>query len=1026
MRTYSYCSIFRCHQQKSTSLGKILSWNGEERDARIEDFDKKYSCLSSSQLILHLQQSLSSMKRVDSLGITPSLLQPLSVTYNNGDISHREGFRSLAIQLIESSAKLRRVSHEYQKQLRRQVSICKELQTDITDNDAEIGMNLPGIESEQEMIVLDEDESGDRIMVQTIMQPVLKEIGLRKELIMVTQCINEAINKEMKLTADVARHKSELLSRGCLSSGVDRGCIDSGICFLEGRMLGLTNLNVGQTRAVGQSMIPSAARIRKKLMNDYKLLWTSSGHALNPAYCTIIDSSGRFAITGADDYLVKVWDIDRGTLALTCRGHDSFISIIALSPDNSLLASACTAGVIRIWRLRDGCCIEVLKHGLKQVNWVSFDPTNCALTSVGDDGNCIVWDLSSLLRVQPGDVPLIDAVRLRVQNSDGRGITSSRLRPFASPSLDTHEAVFVEKVGEIKIKSECRVPESFISDLEIDAVSFATSLTDGDNSSNPFTDSSNCNSNSSDSNSSNCNSRNSSSSSSDRDSSGMSDDVTHHDFAHSQLVTGINTSEPSISDVISPTKNEICPFLGETAGAVQFDILTTINHVQKNDEERDEYKNGIEIGNNKQKVYNPLLTTALDRLHSETEATSQPSETDVVRSPDIRISSSASASTASASAITSYSTFDWNRRRGQFEENRNKLILPHIRDTHLGATNNDGMKVQCLDVSPLGGLLATGCEDGIVRVWRYGMISTDDSSPKSSSSRSNWNKSSSSSSSSSGYNDEVYRTLKQVLSPGELERVERVSEHMLIRLEGHVSAVTDLRFSNQGDRVVTGSLLDGTVRIWSFTKDYSQNDHIVLVMADGDEEGSSTAGQNRAGGRRTMNKKKNKPQVNSVCWTMNDLCVITLQSVQMGDDVNPAKAIASTRLKVWDSVTGDLLRVIATVSTVSANVLYPHPLDPSVCVTGGEDGTVCIWDIDKEERLSTHYFANPLPGAIDEIRVHDASFSPDGSRLAVTDSLGRLSIFGLDDPARYSSVAPEQYYSTDYQDIMVYVRFHLI
>ena len=53
------------------------------------------------------------------------------------------------------------------------------------------------------------------------------------------------------------------------------------------------------------------------------------------------------------------------------------------------------------------------------------------------------------------------------------------------------------------------------------------------------------------------------------------------------------------------------------------------------------------------------------------------------------------------------------------------------------------------------------------------------------------------------------------------------------------------------------------------------------------------------------------------------------------------------------------------------------------------------------------------------MKIHDASFSPDGTRLAVTDSLGRLSIFGLDDPSRYSGVASEQYFSTDYQDIMM-------
>ena len=359
--------------------------------------------------------------------------------------------------------------------------------------------------------------------------------------------------------------------------------------------------------------------------------------------------------------------------------------------------------------------------------------------------------------------------------------------------------------------------------------------------------------------------------------------------------------------------------------------------------------------------------------------------------------------------------FDWNL--GQFPENQHKLVLPHIRDTILAAAGEEGIKVQCLDVSPLGGVLATGCEDGIVRLWRYGTISTDNSSCKYASGGRVGNPLKRD----AVYDDEAYRVLRGAFSPRELERIKRVSDHMLPRLEGHVSGVTDLRFSNEGDRIVTGSLLDGTVRIWSFIKDFSKNDHIVLVMADDDEEASSSSGVSR-GSRRTMIRQKNKAHVNSVCWTKNDLRVVTLQSVQVGADNKHLKIIASTRLKVWDSVTGDLLRVIPCVSTVTANVLYPHPLDPAVILTGGDDGIVSVWDTENEEKLSSHYFAHPFPASEDDtIKIHDASFSPDGSRVAVTDSLGRVSILGLDDPSRFKDVASEQYYSTDYQDIMMYV-----
>ena len=63
-----------------------------------------------------------------------------------------------------------------------------------------------------------------------------------------------------------------------------------------------------------------------------------------------------------------------------------------------------------------------------------------------------------------------------------------------------------------------------------------------------------------------------------------------------------------------------------------------------------------------------------------------------------------------------------------------------------------------------------------------------------------------------------------------------------------------------GDRIVSASMKDGTVRIWSFTKDYSKEDHIMLVMSNDDTETAQ-----RGGGRGPNNKKKINPEVRSGC-----------------------------------------------------------------------------------------------------------------------------------------------------------------
>lgn len=907
----------------------------------MQDLDRKFSRLPANQLLKHLRQSITSLKENDFLGIAPSLLQPLTGIYDSTDFNQREAFRKLALQLSDCYSKSRINKFDRDKLVKMKAYLeTEEVNADLIESiyDDEISTMQSSPFEDDGCVVLTSN-----------MQPILKEIGQKKKLINVLQEIDESVVIEGKLSADMTRTISDLSLLGCLSSGRDRGCIDSGMCFLNNRMLGLTKWSTGQISNSGLPIALSAERMRRKILCNYKLLWTSSGHALNPAYCTIVDGSGRFAITGADDYLIKVWDIEKGVLALTCRGHNGFISIIALSPDNSLLASACTLGVIRIWRLHDGCCIKVLKHGEKQVNWIAFDKTNCALASVGDEGNCIVWDLTMLISPVCGNMPLINILRPVCVDSDHSSVCIS------PPDLpDTHD---------FTNSSKRESPERCLSSAR------------------PFDNESN-----------------------DLSQQSPSTEMYANLFAASLVADNIcnGSSSSSSNDImnLSAIESECLPSSLQSTAAQN---VPSSSEKSYNMWSAPQVEKAISIKDTN------LMTTTTTR-NCEVNTALQDSDVTV-------LPSTTSMSHRNGNGVRKHppGLFEWNSV--QFPGHQNKLTLPHIRDTLVTAASSSGIKVQCLDVSPLGGVLATGCEDGIVRVWRYGSVSTDVSFTASTIAASGNMNRSTVPPVDSRYTDDTYLTLQSAFSPGEAELMQKISKYMLPRLEGHVSGVTDLRFSNEGDRIVTGSLLDGTVRIWAFTKNFNKNDHIVLVMADDDEEGLFGGG-NR-GGRRTMNRQKNKPQVNSVCWTKNDASVITLQSVQVGADVKSPRIIASTRLKVWDSVTGDLLRVIPCVSAVTANVLYPHPLDPSIVLTGGEDGMVIVWDTDKEEKLSSHFFSNPIPGNLEETKIHDASFSPDGSRISVTDSFGRVSILGLDNPARYKDVAMEQYYSTDYHDIMM-------
>ncbi len=70
---------------------------------------------------------------------------------------------------------------------------------------------------------------------------------------------------------------------------------------------------------------------------------------LGPIYSVAFDPSGLRVVTGSDDFLVKIWSLQTGALLASCRGHIKEIADVSISPDASLIASADTSGLIRLW-----------------------------------------------------------------------------------------------------------------------------------------------------------------------------------------------------------------------------------------------------------------------------------------------------------------------------------------------------------------------------------------------------------------------------------------------------------------------------------------------------------------------------------------------------------------------------------------------------------------------------------------------------------------------------------------------------
>jgi WD40 repeat protein len=136
-------------------------------------------------------------------------------------------------------------------------------------------------------------------------------------------------------------------------------------------------------------------------------------------------------------------------------------------------------------------------------------------------------------------------------------------------------------------------------------------------------------------------------------------------------------------------------------------------------------------------------------------------------------------------------------------------------------------------------------------------------------------------------------------------------------------------------------------------------------------------------GRNRASRRRKQIEVYNVAWTSDDRWVLTLQSFpRLHEPGHSSSRDVDARLKVWDSFSGVLQHTIE-VAHGRCVVLAPHPNNPSIVVTGGEDGVISLWNVFKEECLLKHSMFHTGPERFgyvegDPIAAVDGAFSPDG------------------------------------------------
>ncbi len=103
---------------------------------------------------------------------------------------------------------------------------------------------------------------------------------------------------------------------------------------------------------------------------------------------------GKLLAASDISYEVHLWRVADGKKLLTCKAQDGWAWSVAFSPDNRLLASSAN-GTIHLWDVQTGDCVRTLKGYTSRVFSLAFDPTGTYLASGNEDPHVRIWHVAT-------------------------------------------------------------------------------------------------------------------------------------------------------------------------------------------------------------------------------------------------------------------------------------------------------------------------------------------------------------------------------------------------------------------------------------------------------------------------------------------------------------------------------------------------------------------------------------------------------------------------------------------------------
>jgi small GTP-binding protein len=154
-----------------------------------------------------------------------------------------------------------------------------------------------------------------------------------------------------------------------------------------------------------------------------KLRHTLRGHE-KYVYRMALSPDGRMLASPSQDQTVRIWDINRGTLLRTIKGHTTPVCVAwSPDPDKQVLVSGDYFETIRLWNPETGELLRILKGHTDVIESFAWSPDGNILASGSFDTTIRLWNAETgqTLKILEGHISCVESV---AWSPDGRTLCS--------------------------------------------------------------------------------------------------------------------------------------------------------------------------------------------------------------------------------------------------------------------------------------------------------------------------------------------------------------------------------------------------------------------------------------------------------------------------------------------------------------------------------------------------------------------------------------------------------------------------